>query len=59
MLAALSGCAVIVETKDLFDLQIDQPRKLEGQRQARIILSSFTGVAGLPRHTELFSQIGL
>ena len=59
MLAALSRYAVIVETKDLFNLHIDQPRNLEGQRQARIKLSSFAGDAGLPRHTEFFRQIGL
>ena len=55
-LAALSGCAIIVETKDLFNLHIDQPRNLEGQRQARIILSSFAGVAGLLRHTEFSAR---
>jgi hypothetical protein len=45
--------------EDVFDLALEEPGDLEGERQGRVVLAGLQRVHRLPRYVEPFRQIGL
>src|SRR5260370_1743160 len=55
----ICGCASSMVFEYFFDLQPEQPRNLEGQRQAWIVLLGLNGIDRLPGNLQLLSHLAL